>query len=96
MPPENRPHVARRAKKARRAGTVEDVRLKLWNALLRAEDVLMDADDTATVLRAVHAMTQGAAAYARIVDAGELEARLAALEETMQQQAPTNPLRKVA
>ena len=37
-------------------------------------------EDPQLVLRAVHAMSQVSSAYARIVEVGELEARLAALE----------------
>ena len=90
--PPNRPHVARKAKRARKAGTVEDVRVKLWNALLRVETVLLDTDDAAVVLRAAHAMTQGAAAYARITEAGELEARLCELEAAVATRGAAAPL----
>jgi len=99
MPGETRPHVARKAKKARRAGTVDDVRLKLWNALLRVENVLYDDDsDASTVLKATHAMTQAASAYARIVEAGELEARLSELEAAFASKdgATSNTLRRAA
>ena len=99
MPHENRPHVARKAKKARRAGTVDEVRLKLWNALLSVENVLYDDDtDTLTVLKAAHAMTQAASAYARIVEAGELEARLSELESAFASKggATSNTLRRAA
>jgi len=48
-----------------------------------AETILDDAAegrDGTTVLKAVHALTQATAAYARVTEAGELEARLAHLE----------------
>lgn len=82
------PTKARRAKKARRRarpGTLEDARALLWRALTRAGELLDTEDeegrpDAHTALRAIHAISQGAAAYARIVEVGELEARIAALE----------------
>ena len=77
-------------KRRGKPGTLEDARALLWRALKRAGE-LLDAEtvsedgearpDNHTALRAVHAISQGAAAYARIVEVGEIEARLAALEE---------------
>lgn len=80
--PNPNPTEARRARKARRRGkpgTLEDARALLWRALTRAGE-LLEEEDPAHVLKAVHAVSQGAAAYARIVEVGELEARIAALE----------------
>jgi hypothetical protein len=86
------PSKARQAKKRKRRGapgTIEDARALLWKALqragqlLEAETVKEDGTvtpDNHTALRAIHAISQGAAAYARIVEVGELEARIAALE----------------
>lgn len=76
------PKTARQARKARRReqpGTLEDARGLLWRALKRAGE-LLNSEDDALSLRAVHAISQGTAAYARIVEVGELEARIAALE----------------
>lgn len=76
------PTKARQAKKARRKGkpgSLEDARALLWRALERAGELLGE-DDPAFALKAVHAISQGAMAYARIVEVGELEARIAALE----------------
>lgn len=76
------PKEARKAKRARRRGkpgTLEDARALLWRALMRAGE-LLEEEDPAHALKAVHAVSQGASAYARIVEVGELEARLAALE----------------
>jgi hypothetical protein len=83
------PAEARKAKRARRRGkpgTLEDARVLLWRALTRAGE-LLEEEDPAYALKAVHAISQGAAAYARIVEVGELEARIAALEG---QDAPTS------
>ncbi|WP_146160583.1 hypothetical protein [Deinococcus arcticus] len=76
------PRAARTAKRAKRRGqpgTLEDARALLWRALTRAGELLEEADP-AHALKAVHAISQGAAAYARIVEVGELEARITALE----------------
>lgn len=88
--PNPNPHQARKAKKEKRlrkaakAGTLDAARLTLWNALAAAEDVLFDgAAEAAVRLRAVHAVTQASAAYVKLVEACELEARLGALEKKM-------------
>ena len=76
------PTEARQAKRQKRRGqpgTLEDARALLWKALQRAGVILENEDDTLS-LKAIHAVSQGAAAYARIIEVGELEARLAALE----------------
>jgi len=90
--PNPNPTQARQAKRRKRRGkpgSIEDARALLWRALeragelLEAETVKEDgsmAPDNHTALRAIHAISQGAAAYARIVEVGELEARIAALE----------------
>jgi hypothetical protein len=91
MPGDTRPHVARAAKRRKRtrtAGDLADARLSLWQAVKTAEDLLLDAgQDAATTLRAVHALTQACTAYAKLVEAGELEARIAELERAMDARA---------
>ena len=76
------PTAARQGKRKKRReqpGTLEDARALLWRALTRAGE-LLEEEDPVLSLKAVHAVSQGAAAYARIVEVGEMEARLAALE----------------
>lgn len=75
------PSKARQAKKARRrkTGTLEDARALLWRALTRGGE-LLEEEDPALSLKAVHAVSQGVTAYARVVEVGELEARIAAIE----------------
>lgn len=70
---------AGRAKTAN-PGTLEDARKVLWGALKRAAKVLRSGDDD-RALKAVHAVSQASTAYARLVEVGELEARIWALEE---------------
>ncbi len=89
MPGDTRPHVAREAKKRHRApaaGTLDEMRGKLWAAVLAAARAVERAEAGESndgVLRGVHAITQASGAYARIVEAGELEARLAELEKAV-------------
>jgi len=71
--------MGKKARRRKKPGTLEDARALLWRALTRAGE-LLEEEDPALSLKAIHAISQGAAAYARIVEVGELEARLAALE----------------
>ena len=70
---------AKRRKRRSKAGTLEDARGLLWRALQRAAE-LLEEEDPALTLKAVHAVSQGASSYAKLVEVGELEARIAALE----------------
>ena len=67
-----------RRKKAKK-GTLEDVGRKVYAALERCEMLLEDMDPTIQ-LKAAHGVFQGASAYAKVLEVGELEARLQALE----------------
>ena len=71
-----------KAKKSRGAGDIDDARHALWDGIESVRRVLYDADgtDPALTLRAVHALTQATGAYAKLVQAVELEARVEALE----------------
>ena len=78
------PSKARRAKRRRsvqRAGDLCDVRHRLWEAVEAASDIVRTADDDAVRLRGVHAVTQSAASYVKLLEATEFEARLKALED---------------
>ncbi len=75
------PYQGRIERKAKRsAGDITRLREKLWKALERAEG-LMDSDDAAVVLRAIHALAQATGPYLKAVEVGEIEARLRAIEE---------------
>jgi len=80
--------LARLARRNRRAsGDLGAARKRLYRALEMAEACMMDAaaeGDRAGVLKAVHATTQAAAAFARLVEVGELEARLNELEQALE------------
>ncbi len=62
-----------------RVGSVADVRKRLWEAV-EAAATLTGSEDPGVRLRAVHAVTQAAGAYSKIVEACEFESRIAALE----------------
>lgn len=81
-------HLARLAKRKRRSsGNLNGARLRLWSALEAAEACLLDAvaeGDRDGVLKACHAVTQTAGAFARVFEVGELEARFTALLEEVE------------
>lgn len=75
---------AKRRQQAERAGTVEDLRLKVWRALDAADGVLGDAkSDPVLKLRALHALTQASSAYLKLVEVSELDARMRRIEERL-------------
>ncbi len=80
---DTKPHRARLGRRrTRKTGDLTDARRKLWQALSVAEEVLLGHDtDATTLLRAVHAITQATTAYAKLIEVGELEARLSELEK---------------
>ena len=66
-----------------RPGKLPDLTRILWQALLEAESVLQSTrgDNPELCLKAVHAVSQCAGQYAKLLEIGEFEARLAALEQ---------------
>lgn len=84
-------------KRKRKPGSIEDARLVQWRALAAAEVVMFwmaKVGNGGGVLSAVHAITQASTAYAKLVEASELEARVAELEK-LAEQRPGQPLRRV-
>jgi hypothetical protein len=75
-------------KRARKPGDLAGLRRMLWQALIEAERVLLESDNDELSLKAVHAVSQAAGQYARLLEIGELEARVAALEASAAQVAP--------
>jgi hypothetical protein len=78
------PYAARLVKKrAQKPGTLPQVLCILWGALQEAEAVLHRAPeaDPDLKLRAIHAVSQCAGQYAKLLEIGELEARLSAVEQ---------------
>ena len=74
------PHAARLAKKRRRPGNLGALQRLLWRTLLTAEEILDDAEEPDMQLRAIHALSQASGQYAKLLEIGELESRIAALE----------------
>ncbi len=67
-------------------GTLTDARRKLWQAITSAEDVLLDDEsDAQMVLKAAHAITSASTAYAKLIEIGEIEARLEAVEQLLKE-----------
>ena len=82
------PTKARLAKKsARKPGNLQALQRKLWGAIVHAEEVLEGASrdqDRELTLKAIHALSQCGGQYAKLLEIGELEARVAALEAHVQ------------
>jgi hypothetical protein len=68
----------------------------VWQALVESESVLLVADDPDVILRAVHALTQAASTYARLLEAADVDARLRAVEATVKAAATRNGTQKIA
>jgi hypothetical protein len=79
------PHQARMGKKLRgKPGDMHQVQLILWHALKRAQGVLDTAVEDDETLKACHAVGQLAGQYVKLLEVGELEARLTALEQALE------------
>jgi hypothetical protein len=89
--PNPNPHKARQARhKARKPGDLNQLKLKLWNAILCAEEILDRATKDANNelgLRSIHAIVQASGTFARLIETGELEARVATLESQVQRRS---------
>jgi hypothetical protein len=80
--PNPSPHKARMAtKKKHKPASIQDVLMIVQEALETARDLLSEKDPTMQ-LKACHGCFQGAMAYSKLFEVGELEARLAALESS--------------
>jgi hypothetical protein len=78
------PHKARLGKRLRhKPGNLADVQKILWYSLKLAQGVLDNATEEDQILRGVHAVSQCAGQYAKLLEIGEFEARLAAIEATL-------------
>jgi hypothetical protein len=85
--PNPSPYKARMARKQlRKAGDLRALQHMLWHALIEAQAVLDQAgeDEPDLKLKAVHALSQAGGQYVRLLEMGEFEARLAAIEATLQ------------
>lgn len=94
MPGDTKPHKARQEKKRkklrrlRKAGTLDDARLTLWRAIKAAEAIMYrEGQDEDRILKCVHALNQAASGYAKLLEVGELEARIEEVEAAMKARA---------
>jgi hypothetical protein len=75
------PHKARMAKRQlRKPGDLRALQRMLWRALLEAQEILDGAEEADMRLRAIHAISQASGQYGKLLEVGEFEARIAALE----------------
>lgn len=75
------PYKARMGRKLRgKPGRLPEVQLILWHALKRAQGILDASTEDDATLRAIHCLSQVAGQYVKLLEIGELEARIAALE----------------
>jgi hypothetical protein len=78
------PYKARLGKRLRgKPGDLADLQKILWYSLKLAQGVLDQATEDDQILRAVHCVSQCAGQYAKLLEVGEFEARLAAIEATL-------------
>jgi hypothetical protein len=86
MPGNTKPHLARLSKRcAHKPGSLEDILKILWTAIKDVEQLLYTAEDDADLrLRCLHALSQSCGQYSKLLEIGELEARLSALEQQIQ------------
>jgi hypothetical protein len=79
------PVKARLGRKLRgKPGNLGEVQMILWHCLKRAQGILELTDDEEPALRAIHAISQVAGQYVKLLEVGEFEARIAALEAAQQ------------
>ena len=82
----------KRPRKSRKAGDIEAVRLKIWRALSYAEwgmNRAAFAEDMTEMRAFIHALSQAAGQYAKIIEAGEMAADIELLKAQL-------PMRRVA
>jgi hypothetical protein len=72
-----------RRRRRRKVGDLAALQRKLWAAICEADDMIVGADADELRLKAIHALVQAGMAYAKILEIGEYEARLAALEQQL-------------
>jgi len=61
-------------------GNLTQLQRLLWHALREAAAILDEAEEVDTKLRAVHAIAQASSQYSKLLEVGEFEQRLRALE----------------
>lgn len=64
----------------RRQGTLLQTQKMLWRAITAVEAILDAPDSNAQTLQVCHALSQACSSYSRLLEVGQFEARLLALE----------------
>jgi hypothetical protein len=79
------PYQGRMSRKRRRKpGDLAALTRVLWRALLEAEEILLAEDSEPEMrLRAANTLSQASLSYLRLIETGEYEARLRAIEEKL-------------
>jgi hypothetical protein len=72
-----------RRRRRRKVGDLAALQRKLWGAICEADDMLVGAEADEFRLKAIHAFVQAGMAYATVLEIGEQEARLRAVEEQL-------------
>ncbi len=70
-------------RKARKPGTIKGLKVKMWRAVVAAEEAMyaaLEKDDFDRAIRANTALTQAGAQYYKILEASDVERRLQLLE----------------
>jgi hypothetical protein len=79
------PYKARLAKRRKRApGDLQELLRALWNAIADVETVMEGAESVEDVCKCAHALAGCGNTYAKLLQIGEYEARLARLEQWME------------
>ena len=68
-------------KGARKAGNMEELRIKLWRAVMSAESILKKAETHEQATKAIYAVVAACGAYNKIMQTVEFEERIKQLEE---------------
>jgi hypothetical protein len=84
--PNPNPTKARQAKREKRVtpGNLDQLKATLWVAIERLEEALASdevGNDVGKLTRLAHAISQAATPYMKVIELGELEARIRSLEE---------------
>ncbi len=86
-----------RLRQIRKPGDLASLKKKMWRAVLSAEDILTSpAISPDQQLRAVHALVQAGGAYAKLLEATDLQEQLDTLKAEVAHLRGQMPLRKVS
>jgi len=74
-------------RRSRKPLTLDDCKLRLTDAVDRAEEIILTEDTTDnTAIQAIHALSSAINRYAKLVETTELQERVEALEQKLDQQ----------